>query len=487
MLGGPILAVAIAPLVAVLGCLLVRKPRFCEGLNLVASAVSLICAMPLPFLVEGREILFWNDYVIIDRAAAWIVLCTSIVYFLASIYAIGYMRLLKEDERLYRFYALFAGFGLTTLVGPLMNNIGIYWIAIELTTLVSTFLVAFERVAESMEAAWKYIMVVSAGISLALLGTVLFYWNGTFVLGPTYHMTWRTLMDAAPQMNPVLTNLAFLLVLVGYGTKVGLAPMHSWLPDAHSESPAPVSAMLSGALLNTAMIGIVRFLAITRASDLGDLPALILVAFGTLSLLIGALFIVRQQGIKRLMAYSSIEHMGVVALGFGFGGTLGVAGALYHMLNHSLNKSLMFFGAGNVMRAYGTKEIHDIGGVGRFFPTQGALWLAGAIAITGAPPFGLFLSEFTIMRAGLRPSFSWAVYAMAALLIVIFIGFMNHFRTMYYSPVQAGVAPNVKLSAWCAVPMWLSFLPLLILGLWWPTGVWNYLTSIAQYLSPGLP
>lgn len=487
MIGDLLLALSLAPLAALVGCLVARQPRVCEGLNLIASAVSFACALPLPFLVDGQQMLFWGDYVLIDRASAWVILCTSIVYFLASIYAVGYMRLLNEDERLFKFYALFAGFGLTTLVGPLMNSIGIYWIAIELTTLVSTFLVAFERVAESMEAAWKYIMVVSAGISLALLGTVLFYWSGSFVLGPTYQMTWATLATAAPKTNPVLMTLAFLLVLVGYGTKVGLAPMHSWLPDAHSESPAPVSAMLSGALLNTAMIGIVRFLGITRAADLGQLPQLVLVAFGVLSLFIGALFIVRQRGIKRLMAYSSIEHMGVVTLGFGFGGALGVAGALYHMLNHSLNKSLMFFGAGNMMRAYGTKDIAEIGAVSRFFPTEGALWLAGAIAITGAPPFGLFLSEFTIMRAGLKPSFSWAVYVMAVLLVVIFIGFMNHFRSMYYAPAATDPSPSRKVSAWCAVPMWLALAPLLILGLWWPAGIWNYLTSIAQSISPGGP
>jgi hydrogenase-4 component F len=482
-----ILILVAAPLAAVIGCLLLPYPRWCEAINLIASAVSFGCALPLPFLVDGRAIVLWNDYILLDRLSAWVVLCTSIVYLLASIYAVGYMRLLNEERRLYKFYALFAGFGLTTLVGPLMNNIGLYWIAIELTTLVSTFLVAFERVAESMEAAWKYIMVVSAGISLALLGTVLFYWAGTFVFGPTYQMTWGVLGEAAPKMNAILLVLAFLLVLVGYGTKVGLAPMHSWLPDAHSESPAPVSAMLSGALLNTAMIGIVRFLAITRQANLGELPALALVAFGVLSLLVGALFIVQQRGIKRLMAYSSVEHMGVVALGFGFGGALGVAGALYHMLNHSLNKSLMFFGAGNMMRAYGTKDIELIRGVGRRFPAQAALWLAGAIAITGAPPFGLFLSEFTIMRAGLRPSFSWAVYVMAVLLIVIFIGFMNHFRIMYYRPAAADAPSRGTLSAWCTVPMWLSFAPLLILGLWWPAGIWDYVASIAQTLSPGVP
>jgi hydrogenase-4 component F len=158
------------------------------------------------------------------------------------------------------------------------------------------------------------------------------------------------------------------------------------------------------------------------------------------------------------------------------------------MLNHSLNKSLMFFGAGNMMRAYQTKDIGRITGVGRFFPIGGALWLAGAVAITGAPPFGLFLSEFTIMRAGLKPSFSWAVYVMAALLIVIFIGFMNHFRSMYYSPAAAGeMAPASRVSAWCAVPMGLALAPLLVLGLWWPGGLWNYLTSIAPSLSPAMP
>jgi len=487
IVGTLVFAIVAAPLVALAGCLLIGHPRVSEALNLVAAAIALGCALPLPFLLDIRERMFWNDYVIVDRTAAWVVLCTAIVYFLASIYAIGYMRLLKEDDRLSTFYALFAGFGLTTLVGPFMNSIGIYWIAIELTTLVSTFLVAFDRVAESMEAAWKYIMVVSAGISLALLGTILFYWGGTFVLGPSYKMTWATLAAAAPQMNPVLLILAFLLVLVGFGTKVGLAPMHSWLPDAHSEAPAPVSAMLSGALLNTAMIGIARFLAITRTAHLGPLPQIVLVAFGTLSLLVGALFIVRQEGIKRLMAYSSIEHMGVVALGFGFGGALGVAGALYHMLNHSLNKSLMFFGAGNMMRAYGTKEIARIVGVGKYFPRLGALWLAGAIAITGAPPFGLFMSEFTIMRAGLRPDFAWAVYAMLALLIVIFVGFMNHFRIMYFGRHAEAAAPAETLNAWCVVPMWLALVPLLILGLWWPAGIWDYLTSAAQSLSPGVP
>jgi hydrogenase-4 component F len=299
MTGALLLAMTVAPAAAAAGCVLMRAPRAAEALNLVASVVVFVLAIPLTVLSASGPHYFGGDYIILDMPGAWVLLCTAIVYLLASIYAVGYMRLLGEDAKLWSFYALFAGFALTILVSAVMNNAGLYWIMIELTTLVSTFLIGFERVADSIEAAWKYIIIVSAGISLALLGTVLFYWGGSFVLGPTYDMTWGALRTAAPQMNTALVTLAFLLVLVGYGTKVGLAPMHAWLPDAHSESPAPVSAMLSGALLNAAMLGIVRYLAVVDATQVGQLARTTLVAFGVLSLLIGALFIVRQNGINR--------------------------------------------------------------------------------------------------------------------------------------------------------------------------------------------
>lgn len=472
-----------APAIAAVLCLIVHVKAFVEAVNLLASLVVFATAIPLAVLSAQGPTILLDGFVVVDMVGAWVLLCTAIVQLLASIYAVGYMRLLGEDARLWGLYALFSAFALTILVSAVMNNAGLYWIAIELTTLVSTFLVGFERVAESIEAAWKYIIVVSAGISLALLGTVLFYWSGSFVLGPTYDMTWDALRTAAPRMDPALVTLSYLLVLVGYGTKVGLAPMHSWLPDAHSESPAPISAMLSGALLNGAMLGIVRYLSVADAANVGALARTTLVAFGVVSLLVGALFIVRQDGIKRLMAYSSIEHMGVVALGFGFGGTFGVAGALYHMLNHSLNKSLMFFGAGNVMRAYGSKEIARIHDVWSYQPVQGALWLAGAVAITGAPPFGLFLSEFVILRAGLESGYAWAVLAMVVLLIVIFIGFLNHFRAMYFSERTGIQARPRRVSPWCTAPMWLALAPLLVFGIWWPNDLWHYFAAIAGALS----
>jgi hydrogenase-4 component F len=488
MVGTLLLIMMLAPASAALGCLLVRSSTVAESFNLAASVLTFATAIPLVVLSASGPYRFWSDYIVLDMPGAWVILCTAIVYLLASVYAVGYMQLLTDEAgKLWSFYSLFAGFALTVLVSSVMNNAGLYWIAIELTTLVSTFLVGFERAAESIEAAWKYIIIVSAGISLALLGTVLFYWAGSFVLGPVYDMTWDMLQRGAANMNPTLVTLAFLLVLIGYGTKVGLAPMHSWLPDAHSESPAPVSAMLSGALLNTAMLGIVRYLTICDAAGVGKLARGTLVSLGVLSLFVGALFIVKQGGIKRLMAYSSVEHMGVVALGFGFGGPFGVAGALYHMLNHALNKSLMFFGAGNVMRSLGTKSIGDIRGVWERFPVQGALWLAGAAAITGAPPFGLFLSEIVIMRAGIERAYEWAVYAMIVLLAVIFVGFLAHFRAMYFDAgVRArGQAPRV--SPWCIAPMWLALAPLLLFGLWWPQDMWNHFMLIARVLTESSP
>jgi hydrogenase-4 component F len=276
-------------------------------------------------------------------------------------------------------------------------------------------------------------------------------------------------------------------VLIGYGAKVGLAPMHTWLPDAHSEGPAPVSALLSGALLNTAMVGVVRYLVVADAAGIAPLARGTLLGLGTFSLFLAALFIVNQKGVKRLMAYSSVEHMGVIALGFGFGGPLGVAGALYHMLNHSLNKSAMFFGAGAVMRVYQTKRMPGIRRVLRRLPVLGGLWLAGAVAITGAPPFALFLSELAIIRAGLLGSKYFLVSLMAVLLIVIFIGFLNHFRAMYFEEGADETEQATAISAWCVAPMWLALIPLFAMGLWWPHGLWDHFQSIAQALNPTPP
>jgi len=459
-----------APLAIVL-VMIDRNPRHVGMINLIASLTTLVFALPLPFVVGDGSPQWLEGYLFIDALGAWVMLCVSVVYALSSIYALGYMTLDGEPERLPGFYALFAAFAETMLLAPLVNNLGAYWIAIELTTLVSTFLVGFERGAESIEAAWKYIIIVSAGISLSLLGTILLYWAGSMEAGPTYNLTWETLAELAPRMDPTLLRLGFLLLLVGYGTKVGLAPMHTWLPDAHSEGPTPVSAMLSGALLNTAMLGIVRPLHAMDHAGQGSVAHGVLIVIGLFSLTIAALFIISQRHVKRLMAYSSVEHMGIIALGFGFGGAAGIAGALYHMLNHSIAKPLMFFGAGNAMKRYGTSDMNRLRGLRHAFPATIWLWLAGAVAITGAPPFGLFRSEWHILVAGIHGEYRFAVILMLVLLIVIFIGFLNHFRLMIYDgkalPEPTGPVPGFA----CRLPMWPAAAALLILGLWWPQGL----------------
>ncbi len=468
-----------APLLAVVWSLLVR--RLMGWANLLASLVCLPVSIAL-LAGADRPRQFFDQLLYLDRLGAWVLLCTAVVYLLSSMFALDYMRHGEDTGRLPNFYALFALFAWTMFAAPMANMVGVYWIGIELTTLVSTFLVGYERSAESMEAAWKYIIIVSGGISIALLGTVLLYWGGTFVLGPTYTLDWGTLDAIAPRMPAALLQMGFLLSLVGYGVKVGLAPMHTWLPDAHSEAPAPVSAMLSGALLNCAMLGIVRFLAATDAAGHGAWPHRVLIALGMASLILGALFILRQRGVKRLMAYSSVEHMGVVALGFGFGGVLGVFGALYHMLNHSLNKTALFIGAGSAVHRFGSHDMARMRALPRTMPGFAWLWLAGAVAITGAPPFGLFRSELAVLMAGLQGSGTrWAAVLFLLLLIVIFVGFLNHFRTMFTRATPAmptGPLPGVL--AW--LPMLLAVAALLVFGLWWPPLFSRWFGQIAHAL-----
>lgn len=476
-----------APLTAVVLSFAVRAPRLSEYATVIAAVIDLSVSIPLLVLALRRPVVLAHSYLQLDPLGGWVILCVAIVFTFASVYAVGYMRLLNEEQRLPLFYGLFSGFAFTMLAACIVNNVGVFWIAIELTTLISTFLVGFEQEAESTEAAWKYIVVVSGGISLALLGTVLFYWGGSFVLGPSYAMTWAALHQSAPSVYPPLLLVSFLLVLVGYGTKAGLAPMHTWLPDAHSESPAPVSAMLSGALLNASMLGIARFLGVVSGTSVSQFAHSAVVGFGIFSFVIATLFIVRQTGIKRLMAYSSVEHIGVQALGFGFGGSLGVAGALYHMLNHSLNKSLMFFGAGNAMRAYGTKEISGIRHVLKTFPVSGTLWLLGALGIAGAPPFALFQSEFTILRAGIGGRYRWTVIVFVVFLIIVFIAFLSHFRAMYFDEAPRQLAPQISGVLWRTVPMWLAFLPLLVLGVWWPHALWGLFSKISLQVLGGTP
>lgn len=482
MLEGIFLIILIAgPCVVIALSLLVSNLKLIEGANLIASITGFAITIGLVIEALSGPYYYLNRYVMIDGLSGWVLLCTSTVYLLASIYSMGYMRYYKDEKRLRFYYALFSGFALTMLLGAIMNNLALYWVCIDLTTVVSTFLVCFKRSEESVEASWKYLVIVIAGLSIALLGILLLSWGGKSVMGNQFELTWNSIKLAAPKMEHHFLILIYILLLIGFGTKVGLAPMHTWLPDAHSEGPAPASAMLSGALLNTAMLSLVRFIHIMKYAKHGFIAHTLLVILGIISLIIAAFFIAKQRGVKRLMAYSSLEHMGIVGLGFGFGGLFGFAGAMYHMINHSLNKSLMFFGCGNAMHAYGSKNMEDMRGILKVFPRSGLMWLLGALAITGAPPGGLFLSELSIMRGGMASQNMWAVYVMLALLIIIFCGFMMHFFRMYYSKADIKIVENPpRMSYWYFIPMFLAVVPLFVFGVWWPQGFWHYFTATAH-------
>ncbi|MFA5335197.1 MAG: proton-conducting transporter membrane subunit, partial [Candidatus Omnitrophota bacterium] len=337
------------------------------------------------------------------------------------------------------YYGLFNLFAFTMYFVTVVNNLGMLWVAIEMTTLVSAFLVGFYNNKKSIEAAWKYIIICSVGITLALLGTILFYYTASRDGGVT-SLNWTDMAAAAGQLDPKVLKIAFLFILVGYGTKAGIAPMHTWLPDAHSQALAPISALLSGVLLKTAIYAIIRFASIINICIGTSYSDNLFIFFGLLSLGVSAAFVIVQKDIKRLLAYSSVEHIGVITFGIGAGGALGLFGALFHVFNHAVTKSLMFFAAGNVVKKYKTSDMHVIRGVISAMPFTGIMLIIGAFALTGSPPFSVFFSEIMILISG----FGQGLYLQSALflafLAVIFGAVVYHIGTIAFGKKPADLA-----------------------------------------------
>ena len=317
------------------------------------------------------------------------------------------------------------------LLVPALNNLGMLWVAIEMTTLVSAFLVGFYNTKKSVEAAWKYIIICSVGIILALLGTILFSY-AMAASGAVKSLNWSDMVIAAGKMDKNIVKIAFIFILAGYGTKAGLAPMHTWLPDAHSQAVSPVSALLSGVLLKTSIYAILRFGIIVISGVGFQYFGNLMILLGSVSLVISCGFILVQKDLKRLLAYSSIEHIGIISIGFGLGTSLGACGALFHILNHAIAKSLMFFGAGNIVSAYKRHNMRDIRGVMAAMPFTGIIVFAGVFALTGFPPLAIFFSEIMIVMA----AFMKGAYPVAGLLLlslaVIFGAFIHYFGKMLF-------------------------------------------------------
>jgi hydrogenase-4 component F len=418
-----------------------------------------------------------------DALSALLALCVSGVAALAAWLGPGLADDGYDPVQARRFRILGNLFAFTMLVAVTTDNVGVMWVAIEATTITSALLVPLHASRASLEASWKYILIGSVGIALAFAGTVLAYFDFVTVAGrETSALNWTILRAAAPMLHAPVLQLAFVFILIGYGTKAGLAPMHTWLPDAHSEAPAALSAMMSGVLLAVAVYAVVRWQAVVRAA-LGpgfaeDLVALL----GLLSLAIGTLSLVSQTSYKRLLAYSSIEHTGLICVGLSLG-PLGVFAAMLHLLNHSVAKSMTFLLAGRVLYRYGTAEIAGVTGLLRVMPWTGGLFAAGMLAVIGLPPFGMFVSEFALVRAGFAGGRPVVTGLMLGLLAIGFVAVIATLNRMLYGPVPAGVSVG-EGGRWGLLPLAACAAALVVLGLAVPAPVGALLTRIAEIVAP---
>ncbi len=444
-----------------------HNPRAATRAALGLGAVEIALLGVLVWQVHERGALHEGRYLRADGLSSLFLLVIAVVSALVLVYASGYLRHMGEGRFSSPrwFYALVFLFLFTMISVCVSANLGLLWIMMEGTTLASALLVGFYNTEGAVEAGWKYLIVCTVGIAFALFGTIVLYIAAVRAgMSPASALDWVSLMDAAPRagFDPHLMRLAFVFVIVGYGTKIGFVPMHSWLPDAHAEAPTPISALLSAVLLTCAMYAVMRYDAIVSRAAGPLFSHSLLLSFGLASMIIAGLLILVQRNLKRLLAYSSIEHMGIIAIGLGLGGPLGLFGALLHTFNHAVAKSLLFFGAGNVRHNLNTLHVDSIRGLSRSMPQLSAALVIGALAIVGLPPFSLFVSEFGI----LSEAFAQAHYVVAILFLImlsiVFGGFAFHFLGMLSgepnrSPENARLVPSEYTTMACAALCLLVF------------------------------
>ncbi len=421
----------------------------------------------------------------VDPLSLVFLLAVAFLYVTTAIFAVGYAQP-RSSERETRHYSrrFFAGLNLfawAMVMAPVVNGFTLLWVAIEVTTVVSALLVATDDTDGAVEAAWKYVLIASMGLGVALLATLVMYYAGTASLGGSYELFYPRLLAAAGHFNPEVVRLAFGLAVVGFGTKMGLVPVHTWLPDAHSEAPTPVSALLSGALLTVSFYGILRFYQVTTRAVGPAYPRSVLLVFGIASLALAALYLARQRDLKRLLAYSSIEHMGILAIGMSFSAPIAVVGVLLQVLAHAAAKSTAFFGAGSVIAKFGTKELERVrGGIGAL-PWSGPMFLLSVLALSAMPPFGIFRSEFLIVEGGLGSSATALVAVLLLLVTIAFLGLSWYASQTMLTPLPSGVVRG-EVSTTMALSMGLGLAALVLLGIHPPAQLSELLTRAAGEL-----
>jgi hydrogenase-4 component F len=471
-------AVLLIPLVSIFVLAALPGYRVTARLNVLASLLTLAAAVSLLFArPEIGSLLFVDDLNVV------FIVLNTLVGFTTSLFSASYIAHELETGRLtptyLRFYhAMYQAMMFGMNLALLANNIGLLWVAVELATLTTVMMVGIYRTHEALEAAWKYFILGSVGIALALFGTILVYVASQPVIGEGLDaMTWTILIQRAARFDAALLNLAFVFLLLGYGTKVGLAPVHAWLPDAHAEGPTPISAVLSGLLLNVALYALLRFKMLMTANEAALAPGPLMVTMGLSSLVFASFMLYRRRDIKRLFAYSSIEHMGIITFAFGMGGPLANFAGLLHMTMHSLTKSAIFFAVGNIAQAKGTQKIADLRGLTESHPVLGWGLLVGVVAIAGLPPLGIFMSEFLVVTSTFARQPLLAVPLVLGLLVAF--GALLWRVTGIAFGTPTGRMEPVKASY---VPMVLHLALVLIAGLYLPPALVRWFQNVADLL-----
>jgi hydrogenase-4 component F len=467
--------------------LALRDRRLLAALDVIGSAAVLVLGVALARDVHAAGPQAAGP-LRADALAVPFLLLVGLLALCTSIYTVGWMR--RELElgsmqlhSLRTYYALVQAFIATMLVTVLADNLGVLWIAMEGTTITSAILVGFHGHRHGLEAAWKYIIVTTIGISFGLFGTVLVYAAVAHAGEAGDAMSFAHVSEVASRLDPdvaPILRIGFIFALVGYGTKAGLAPVHMWLPDAHSQAPTPVSVLLSGALIKCALLGILRFHVITRGACGPGFSGELLALFGLLSVMVATPFIVVQRDFKRLLGYSSVEHVGIIALGLGFGGRLGTYAALLHVINHGVTKALVFFVAGDAIPRYGSRDMHAIRGFLRAAPWAGTLLMLGAFSLAGTPPFSIFVSELLVVRAGIAGAHFAYVALFLVAVVVIFAGLLHHAGGMALGEPPAAATRGEAASPVAAILVLAAVM--LLLGLWIPGIVDDFLTDAVEQI-----
>src|SRR5471032_3017194 len=465
---------------AVAAALLAVLPgyRLTARLNVLAAFLSFVTAVSL-FIVEPVS----GPYLLVDDLNKVFIVLTTFVGFTTSAFSASYIGHEIEIGRLtptyVRFYhAMYQVLMFAMNLALVANNIGLMWVAIEIATLTTVLMVGIYRTHEALEAAWKYFILGSVGIALALFGTILIYMAARPVIGEgASAMVWTVLVAHAAKFDPALLNVAFVFLLLGYGTKVGLAPLHAWLPDAHAEGPTPISAVLSGLLLNVALYALLRFKMLLALNPAAIAPGPLLVTMGLISLIFASFMLYRRRDIKRMFAYSSIEHMGIIAFAFCMGGPLANFAGLLHMTMHSLTKSAIFFAVGHIAQVKGTQRIADIRGLSVSHPVLAVGLALGVFAIAGLPPFGVFTSEFMLVSSSFARQPLLAVVLVFGLLVAFGALILRLQDVLFGEP--NGPVGKVKASY---IPLYLHLAVVLVAGFWLPEPIVRWFRVVASQL-----